>query len=207
MAKRANSEWLPRVLFESVLITVSILVALGLDQWNDNRQDDEAVEQALTNFVREIDRNSARVAYAAPFNKGLLDVLRMRSGQANAVSVQEFVNYVESYEPIDLQSTAWETALATGSLAKMDYDLVSALSLTYSLQNRYQEATRTEMAEMTNPQNLSEDRIMLSIYNIIRFLEDVNSMESDLIDTYDQASKVIKGDDEVTAEPDESNGL
>ncbi len=40
----------------------------------------------------------------------------------------------ESYTPVILQSAAWETALATGSLAKMDYNLVSALSQTYSLQ-------------------------------------------------------------------------
>ena len=193
MATKDNSEWLPQVIFESALIVVSILVALGLDEWREKREDDQTVQQALANFVREIGQNQSRIDDAAPFNQGLLNVLKSRSEHNGIGSVDEFVNMVESYAPVVLQSTAWETALATGSLAKMDYNLVSALSLTYSLQNRYQVATRTGFAELTSPQNLSEEKLDLAIYNSVRYLGDITGMETELGVIYSEAASIIRG--------------
>ena len=192
MAAKSTSVWLPRVLFESALIVMSILVALGLDEWRENREDEETVQLALSNFVREIQLNQTSVADSAPFNQGLRSVLRNRYQTDDIGSVDEFVNMVESFEPAVLQSTAWETALATGSLAKMDYELVSALSLTYSLQNRYLLASRTGMAELTSPQNLSEEKLNLAVYNSIRYLADITSMEEELGVIYNEAFSVIQ---------------
>lgn len=180
------------MLFESALIVISILVALGLDEWRDDRQDEETVQLALSNFASELRQNQARVEDAAPFNRGLRSVLRNHYQDDDIESVEEFVNMVESYAPVVLQSTAWETALATGSLAKMDYNLVSALSLTYSLQNRYQLASRSGMADLTSPQNLSEEKLNLAMYNSIRYLDDITSMEEELGVIYDEAFAVIQ---------------
>ncbi len=197
MASRAISEWLPRVLFESMLIVVSILVALYLDEWRDDRQDAENIEHALANFVSEIQQNRSRVEDAAPFNLGLRHVLSRRQEVRAIESVETFVNIIESYNPVVLQSTAWETAIATGALAKMDYNLVSALSLTYSLQNRYQQVSRTGKAEMTSPQNLSQDKLDLAVYNAIRYLDDVTSMEMELGVVYSEAESVIRSTKQI----------
>jgi len=191
MAARQISDWLPRVLFESMLIVISILVALYLDEWRDDRQDAENIEHALANFVSEIQQNRARVDDATPFNQGLRHVLNRRQEVRAIESVATFVNIFESYNPVVLQSTAWETAIATGALAKMDYNLVSALSLTYSLQNRYQQVSRNGMAQMTSPQNLSEEKLDLAVHNAIRYLDDVTRMETELGGVYAEAESVI----------------
>jgi len=192
MPAKTTAVWLPRVLFESALIVLSILVALGLDEWRENREDEENVQLALSNFASELLQNQARVEDAAPFNQGLRNVLRNRYQTGDIGSVDEFVNMVESYVPVVLQSAAWETALATGSLAKMDYYLVSALSLTYSLQNRYQLTSRSGMAELTSPQNLSEEKLNLALYNSIRYLDNITSMEEELGVIYNEAFSVIQ---------------
>ena len=61
MSGKDTSDWLPRVLFESALIVMSILVALGLDEWRENREAAETVSQALLNFDREIRQNQAQI--------------------------------------------------------------------------------------------------------------------------------------------------
>jgi hypothetical protein len=192
MAAKSTSVWVPQVMFESALIVVSILVALGLDEWRENSQDDEVIEKSLSNFVIEISQNRARVDDAAPFNQGLRNVLNRHYLDDDIESVEEFVNMVESYSPAGLQSTAWETALATGSLAKIEYNLVTALSLTYSLQGRYQLTTRSGMSGLTNPQNLSDDNLRLAIYNSIRYLDDVTGMETELAVTYEEADSILR---------------
>lgn len=170
---------------------MSILLALGLDEWRETRQDIETVEQAMSNFVSEIRQNKARVDDAAPFNRGLSDVLEQRHVDGDISSSSEFINIVESYTPVVLQSTAWDTALATGSVAKMQYNLVAALSLTYGLQSRYQQASRGGMVELMSPENLSSDRLEWAIYNSVRYLDDMTSMETDLGVVYEQAEAVI----------------
>ena len=60
---------------ESALIVVSILVALGLDEWREKREDAELVRNALATFLIEIDQNRLRVEDASPFNLGLRQVL------------------------------------------------------------------------------------------------------------------------------------
>ncbi len=194
MRLKANTVWLQRVLFESALIVLSILFALGLDEWREDRQDEETVKLALSNFASEIQQNKARIEDMAPFNRGLRSVMRNRYQNEDINSVDEFVNMVESYTPVVLQSTAWETALATGSLAKMDYNLVSALSLTYSLQNRYQLASRAGMADLTSPQNLSEERLKLAVYNSIRYLDHITTMEDELHVIYNEAFAVVQNE-------------
>ena len=192
MTSKAVSIWLPQVIIESVLIVVSILVALGLDSWRQNREDEEFVRTALSNFEIEVRQNKARIDDAAPFNRGLRIVLSQHYGVGDIDTVDEFVNMVEIYSPAALQSTAWDTALATGSLAKMEYGLVTALSLTYSLQERYDRSTRAGMSDLISPQFLSEDTLKLAIYNSIRFLDDVTGMEVELEVTYGEAARVIQ---------------
>ena len=191
MSLNATSVWLPRVLFESALITVSILLALALDEWRDDRQDIETVEIALSNFIKEIRLNRARVDDAAPFNQGLRDVLARRQQLGDIRSSNEFIDMMESYNPVVLQATAWETALATGSVAKMEYELVSALSLTYGLQSRYLQTTRDGMTDLMRPENLLEEKLPLTVYNAVRYLNDVSAMETELSIVYGEAETVI----------------
>ncbi len=192
MTSNVTAVWLPRVLFESALIVVSILVALGLDEWRQNRQNQAVIRHALTSFISEVQQNRIRVEDATPFNQGLRSVLNRHYVDNDISSVDEFVSMVETYSPVVLQSTAWETALATGSLAKMDYNLVSALSLTYSLQNRYQLASRNGFTELTSPQNLAEDRLKLAAYNSVRYLDSITGMETELGVIYVEVSTIIQ---------------
>ena len=74
----------------------------------------------------------------------------------------------------------------------MDYDLVSALSLTYSLQSRYQLTSRSGMSDLTSPQNLSEEKLNLALYNSIHYLDNITSMEEELGVIYDEAFSVIQ---------------
>jgi len=192
MTSNATAVWLPRVIFESALITLSILLALGLDEWRDDRQDQEMIEQALSNFLSEVRQNKARVDDAAPFNIGLRNVLRSRYENGDIKSIAEFVAVVESYSPVVLQSTAWETALATGSLAKMEYSLVAALSLTYGMQDRYQQTISDRMSDLTSPQNLSAEKLELAVYNSVRYLDDTTKMETELAVVFEEVESVIR---------------
>ena len=192
MPSNTLSIWLPQVIIESILIVLSILVALGLDSWRQNKEDEEFVRTALSNFLIEIQRNKTQLEVNAPFNIGLRKVMNRHYLEGDLDTVDEFVSMVESYGPATLRQTAWDTALATGSLAKMDYDLVTALSHTYSLQDRYDVTTRTGLSELTSALYLSEETLQLAVYNSVRFLNDTTTLEMDLEVVYVEASRVVE---------------
>jgi len=192
MPSKTTSIWLPRVIFESALITVSILLALGLDEWRENRETQATIRQAVSNFLSEIQQNKARIDDAAPFNLGLYEVIDQRHKNGEIETMTDFISMMDSYSPVALQSTAWETALATGSLAKMDYALVSALSLTYGLQSRYDQTNRGAKARLTNPQVLNDESVELAIYNSLQYLKDVTSMETELAVVYAEATDIVE---------------
>ncbi len=194
MHPKSTSVWLPRVIFESALITVSILLALGLDEWRENRETEETLRQARSNFLSEVRQNKARVDDAAPFNRGLHNVIDQRSKKGDIHSMSDFVGIMNSYSPVVLQTTAWETALATGSLARMDYALVSTLTNTYGAQSRYEQLNRGAVARLTSPQVLSAETLDLAIYNSLQHLEEVTEMETYLGDVYTVAISVIELD-------------
>lgn len=191
MPNSTFSVWFPRVLFESALITVSILLALGLDEWREDRQDEETVEIAMSNFLREIRQNKARVDDAAPFNRGLRNVLAQRFDDHAVGSPREMIDILESYNTVVLQSTAWETALATGSVTIMEYNLVSALSLTYGLQSRYLEATSDGLSSLVRPQDMTPEQFDVLVNNATRYLDNVVSMETELSVVYGELETII----------------
>ena len=116
MPSNNTSVWLPRVIFESALITVSILLALGLDEWRENRQTEETIKQALSNFLSEIAQNKARVDDAAPFNKGLSRAMVFsisalgRLPAAPQISVVSLVK-VSLFNSLILLTMLWGTLL------------------------------------------------------------------------------------------------
>ena len=48
------------------------------------------------------------------------------------------------------------------------------------------------MSDLTSPQNLSDDKLKLALYNSIRFLDDVTNMETELSVIYDEATTIVQ---------------
>lgn len=187
----AWSTWLPRVLFESFLIVISILFALALDEWREDRQIDEQVNRSIASFERELRQNQARIEAVQPYHEGLRRMLESRIGGEGLDSPVEFRNILDALQPAVLLSSAWQTAVATGVLSRMDYEMVAALSLTYSTQNRFDEVYRSGNNALLAPANFSEERLDISVYNAARFIADITAAEGELIAFYQQTLELI----------------
>lgn len=188
--------WLPRVLFESALIVASILFALALDEWQEDREIDELVHRSMASFERELRRNQARIEAVQPYHHGLQSMLESRLTGDTIESAAEFRNILDALQPAVLLNSAWQTAVATGVLSRMDYEVVAAVSLTYSTQNRFDEVYRAGMNALLVPVNFAEERLDVSVYNASRFIADVTAAESELIAFYQQTLELINAYEE-----------
>ena len=117
----SRRSWISRVLVESVLVVGSILLALALDEWNEDQGYLDLATLSLLNFEREIQQNRLRLEDVTPFHVGLRDVLANMDARGADVPATTIRNILEGFQPALLVSTAWETAVATGALGYERY--------------------------------------------------------------------------------------
>lgn len=186
---KGKPEWILRATFESMLIIVSIVAALAVDEWRQDRQNQELATQSLGVFEREIRQNMARLDDVAPYHAGMRDVVaRMAAEEAAGADLRSIM---EGLEPTVLLSTAWETALATGALTYMDFEVVSALSLTYSLQRRFAEESRSHLPDISAVPGGSPAMLDDRITAARSYLEDLTRDEQQLRGVYAEALQMI----------------
>lgn len=191
MSKLLGKDWLPKILIEGGVMVLSILLALALNGWKANQDDQELIARVINNFENEIKRNKLRITDVSDYHNGIQQVLQNHNSSSDMKSITEFRHVMDAMQPVVLTNSAWETAIATGVLARMNFELVSALTLTYNTQTRFDENYRTTARALLSPSNLTEQNLELTIYNASQFVTDVIAQEAELAAYYDQMLKML----------------
>jgi hypothetical protein len=181
--------------FESLLIVFSILLALGVRAWQDSREVKQLVTRSMTSFQKEIAQNRSRIDDLYRYHVGLQSVLAENSGLE---SKQDIDNVLESLQSAVLLTSAWDTALATGALGDMDYDKVFVLSLTYSYQQKFQTIYDSRLDDVVDLTGDDSSSVKTLSDRATRYLSEITSAEGDLLAAYDEAMKLIVGDDDAS---------
>lgn len=179
-------KWLPQALFESAVILFGFLFAFLLAGWKEDKKIEHLIAYSINNFENEIKQNNLRIKDVMVFHKGIQQVLQNQNSKGNFNSIAKFRNVMDSMKPIVLSNSAWETAVATGALAQMDFELVSALSLTYNTQTRFDENYRATVRTLLSPNSLTEQNLELTLYATTYFVTEVTAQEAELAIFYNQ---------------------
>ncbi|MBU1188259.1 MAG: hypothetical protein KKC01_04435 [Gammaproteobacteria bacterium] len=97
---------------EALLIVLSVLLALALDNWRDEREHRELVHRAMQSFVDEMRYNCQRILVVADYHQAVL------SGEQSPQGLQVGL----------LRNDAWEVVKTSGAAAWLDYDLIEQMS-------------------------------------------------------------------------------
>lgn len=186
--------WLAEVIVQSIAVTVSILLALWVDQWKQRRSARELATESMSNFVTEIQRNEARVDDILPYHEGIRSMLQSEETSHSIHTQAEFQNAigVDGLRPPSLLQTAWQTSVATGALTHLDYETVAALSLTYTLQDRFREDSRAGFQSVMQASDFRPGAADMAVHSADNYLREVVSSENDLRATYAQAEQVLR---------------
>jgi hypothetical protein len=184
-----KSEWLVRGLVESFFVVGSILLALALDEWAENRNFDELADQSLGIFEQEILQNRNRVEDGLPYHQGIRDVLgQMLLTPPPTIDLRSIMEGLEA--PV-LLSTAWETALATGALTHMDFEAVRVLSLTYSIQEGFTTRSRSERPRFGSMEGLTRVAIAEQVQDAYDYVAALTRDEAELMTVFGQALELL----------------
>ncbi|MDX1494571.1 MAG: hypothetical protein R3253_10955 [Longimicrobiales bacterium] len=174
---------------ESVFVVGSILLALAVDEWAQDQEYAELADQSLGIFEREILQNRARIDDAIPYHTGIRDFLG--GMRVETSSPTDVASIMEGLTPPVLLNTAWETALATGALTHMEFEVVSALSLTYSIQETFADRARVDRPRLSPSDAMSPADGRARVEEAYEYVAALVRDEAELLTVYDQALELI----------------
>jgi hypothetical protein len=182
--------WLLRVFVESFFIMFSILMALAVDNWRENRQNRRLAQQTLRIFEREIRLNLATIEDITPYHSGLRSVVA--EAIANPAQAADMRTIVEGLRPTILQNTAWQTAGASGGLTHIDVETTWQLSLTYSFQERFRQQTLASLPSFSLAAVADKEEMQRNVRQMHNYLNELVTLEQDLRAAYLQAIEIIR---------------
>ena len=129
----------PELLFQSVLIVLSIALGFAVTEWQDRRRDEALAHEALINFRHEISTNLETLERVQPKHVAMMKLLEAeaaapRPGETAFTALLRSLQSVGGTAVPPLPDAAWETAVSTGALRLIGYDRASRISATYQVQ-------------------------------------------------------------------------
>lgn len=140
-SNNASRRKLPRWLPEIVLVVVSVTLGFGASEYGRYRGDRQLQSAVLEGLSAEIEHNFAVLEPMVPFHAAWVRAL----SETKPASTQSGLDVWFATRPnipkppgtpfATLRRSAWDAAVAGGSLRLMDYDLTAALSELYRAQD------------------------------------------------------------------------
>ncbi len=137
--RKRKSRSAPALALEVFSIVLGVLLALGLSEWADDRENHRLAKSALLNISKEISSNLETLTLIHENNVQTVNAITAQS--------ESIADESQSFIPgIQLQETAWEAFLATGMSGYVNYDTILELSKMYAIQRVYKQ-TGMQMSE------------------------------------------------------------
>jgi len=124
---------IPQLTLEAASVVFAVLVALGVDEWREDRQNRDLAERALVAVAAEIEGNREELVGSLEANRALAESVVAAS--RDTVLPEDFsVNYEYSL----LSTAAWETAQVTRATQFIPLERVQRLARLYNLQQLFE---------------------------------------------------------------------
>lgn len=201
--------WMPRAVFEAGLIVFSLLLALGISSWQEQRRIDRDIAETRTALIAELQANREMLLAEGmiPHHARLQGAMREAVSTAETVGELRQAGYILFQDGIhfpQFRDAAWRTAAASGTLQHMDRQEVFALTDAYGAQDRLTQVVMTfyptAISLPATPQEA--DPMRGALMSVGLFLGDLYGGEQTIVRLQTEAL-VAMGEDEATAQETE----
>jgi hypothetical protein len=129
---------------EIISIVVGVLLALAVNEWNENRVHKTRANEAIQNVILEINSNVKFMSVVNANNRAIIDLLNSKSTNSGDESSKQFV------PGLQIQDTAWQMLHSSGVSEFIDYSTLYEISAIYSLQDIYKNLGYQLVKTITN---------------------------------------------------------
>jgi hypothetical protein len=185
--------FLSRLFIESILIVVSVLVALGVNDWKTRRDAAAHAAEARQAFISDLAATRAMLQSDAilPYHQKL-QAIYARAAAASAPDPQDL--FQSGLHPATFNDAAWRSFSTPTIFADFRVNDVLILSKIYHAQTEIERRTESFLLALTSPRSDRETPAYQrdSALSIWLFLNDLVPAEQRLIKQYDDALEQLR---------------
>jgi len=167
---------LQRLIFEFLSVSFAVLIALLVNQWREDYNNNKLAEKAIYNIKQEIKENKDVMDILIPSHKSILSNI-----DSIIVRKEKYNSIVDSNISINvtlISSSAWEMAEITNAIFYLDFDDANKMAKVYKLQSYYESIIKQFILKNSYSYQSNQDLEFLK--NNKQFLETIIPMEEDL---------------------------
>ncbi|MEW6991326.1 hypothetical protein AADZ91_11620 [Colwelliaceae bacterium 6441] len=132
MKSLINIKSLRSAFTEILSIVIGVLLALAVNEWNENRVQTARANEAIKNINQEIASNIALLKIVHTNNTKVLAIIDGSEGSEDGPDKQQ-----QFIPGLQIQDTAWQTLLSTGVSEYIEFSKLYEMSAIYSIQDIY----------------------------------------------------------------------
>jgi len=187
--------WLTQLIIQPVMIVLSILAALAVNNWQESRAKDKRVADARHAFVNEITANKQLLLA----DNHLPHHRRLQSEYAKIATegaADSHAFFETGLHPTPLRDSAWRMLSGSATLMELPSGFVLALTDIYRLQSSIEKSNEGFLNSLVAPRSDRDSpAYQKDVANSIRmFLNDLVPAEELLVRSYDHALERFKAD-------------
>ena len=115
-----------QVIREIISVIIGILIALFVNNWNEERKDKEYLNQILSSIEKELIESKTDIERVIPKQKALLDSLDVYMNNEN-VSLYDIVVKANGIHSPSIKTNSWN-AIANSKIELIEYEKLSELA-------------------------------------------------------------------------------
>lgn len=181
---RINKEYLIKICIEIFSVVFAVLLALWVNDWKQNQQNERRVKQAKLNLQEEITLNKDRIENSIPrYNNYLeaIDSIIIQFESNRSLNNPDFPDI--SFDIVTL--AAWEAVKATDAINYMDFNHVLNYSSLYSVQEIYMKQVESYIYDKKLIKNTTNNKEALELLNYSKqILDQIKNTSEQLLNIY-----------------------
>lgn len=134
--KKEEISWAALVL-EVFSVTLSVLVAMAIGDWHQERQKQKAVEQALRGIEAELASNQRQLEDRLPYYQSVAAALRHRVATEGPTAPSFPLKEWNGIRPAMTTNSSYQVAIATQAFSNLDFQTATTVAQIYSFQDLY----------------------------------------------------------------------
>ena len=187
--------WVSQLIIQPIMIVLSILAALAVNNWQESRAKDRRVAETRAAFVNEMTANKQLL-----LSDNYLPHHRRLQAEYTKIATEGAPDSHAFFEtglhPTPLRDSAWRMLSGSATLMELPSGFVLALTDIYRLQNSIEKSNEGFLNSLVAPRADRENpAYQKDVANSIRmFLNDLVPAEETLIRSYEHALTRFKAD-------------
>ncbi|MBK8045274.1 MAG: hypothetical protein IPK21_23060 [Haliscomenobacter sp.] len=165
---------------EIVIVIIGILIALSIDNWNENRNNEKYIDKALFAIEEEIKLNKTDMHRIVQRHKETIDSVAMHLNN-DKISLRQIIENSRGFQIAELKNIGLRFFISNKA-ELIDYEIISSLSeiefLSEAVKMKTERLLNYLYDNMENTNESAKNKFVI-------YLADVVESENGLLDLYD----------------------